>query len=205
VRGDSLRDLYAKGWALLGLGVLAGVGAAVDYWPTGGQVPSVAGALVRPDVLAVPAPPDERSVRVASVGSPRRAPAPVAPAGRIAAPRPALGAAAQAVPVTAGDQVVSLGAPPPASMAADGSIDDEAVPLEASAAFAEEASPDAIRVLASAATESTRDDGRGILTSATAAAKKAGTSLVNTSGKAGASIVDGLTFVSRSLRRLKFF
>ena len=33
MRGDSIRDLYAKSLALLGLGMLGAVGAAVDYWP----------------------------------------------------------------------------------------------------------------------------------------------------------------------------
>ncbi|MEO7191288.1 MAG: hypothetical protein ABI051_09545 [Vicinamibacterales bacterium] len=35
MRGDSIRDLYAKMLALIGLGVLAGVGALVDSWPLG--------------------------------------------------------------------------------------------------------------------------------------------------------------------------
>lgn len=49
VRGDSLRDFQAKVLAIAGLGVLAGVGALVDYWPTGSNVPAIlAGA--RPGV-----------------------------------------------------------------------------------------------------------------------------------------------------------
>ena len=42
VRGDSLRDFYAKGLALVGLGMLAGAGAVVDYWPATLDVPRVA-------------------------------------------------------------------------------------------------------------------------------------------------------------------
>ena len=54
VRGDSLRDFQAKVLAIAGLGVLAGVGALVDYWPTGSNVPAmVSGSLARP---AVPVP-----------------------------------------------------------------------------------------------------------------------------------------------------
>lgn len=34
MRGDSIRDLYAKSLAILGLALLGAVGAAVDYWPT---------------------------------------------------------------------------------------------------------------------------------------------------------------------------
>jgi len=50
VRGDSLRDFYAKTLAVLGLGVLAATGAAVDYWPVGEEWPSVSKvAGIRPD------------------------------------------------------------------------------------------------------------------------------------------------------------
>jgi hypothetical protein len=53
VRGDSLRDFYAKTLAVLGLGVLAATGAAVDYWPVGEEWPSVSAAAgLRPDAPA---------------------------------------------------------------------------------------------------------------------------------------------------------
>ena len=42
MRGDSLRDLYAKTLAILGLGLIAGAGAIVDYWPVGTVIPEVA-------------------------------------------------------------------------------------------------------------------------------------------------------------------
>lgn len=41
MRGDSLRDFYAKTFVVLGLGVLAAGGALVDYWPSNGELPSV--------------------------------------------------------------------------------------------------------------------------------------------------------------------
>lgn len=50
MRGDSLRDLYAKALALLGLGLLGVAGALVDYWPVRGELPAVA------SVLSLPAP-----------------------------------------------------------------------------------------------------------------------------------------------------
>jgi hypothetical protein len=57
VRGDSLRDLYAKTLALVGLGLLAGVGALVDHWPAALHVPHVASGLARPaPPRAIPAP-----------------------------------------------------------------------------------------------------------------------------------------------------
>ena len=56
MRGDSLRDFQAKVLAIAGLGVLAGIGALVDYWPTGSNMPSIqAGSLARPGV-PVPTP-----------------------------------------------------------------------------------------------------------------------------------------------------
>ena len=42
MRGDSLRDFYAKTLAVLGLGLIAGAGAIVDYWPTGIRLPDAA-------------------------------------------------------------------------------------------------------------------------------------------------------------------
>ena len=57
MRGDSLRNLYAKTMALLGLGLLAGAGALVDYWPTGIELPVAGPALVQPEIArALPVP-----------------------------------------------------------------------------------------------------------------------------------------------------
>ena len=51
MRGDSLRDLYAKTLAVLGLGLLAAAGAIVDYWPVGSSAPAISSpTLPRPDV-----------------------------------------------------------------------------------------------------------------------------------------------------------
>ena len=57
MRGDSIRDLYAKTLALLGLGVLAGTGALVDYWPSGVRLPAIESRFAQPVpslALAVP-------------------------------------------------------------------------------------------------------------------------------------------------------
>jgi len=54
VRGDSLRDLYAKTLAVLGLSVLAGVGALVDYWPAGIRYPVVASTFSPSTLLPSP-------------------------------------------------------------------------------------------------------------------------------------------------------
>ena len=41
VRGDSVRDFYAKTLAVMGLGLIAGAGAVVDYWPVSRPMPAV--------------------------------------------------------------------------------------------------------------------------------------------------------------------
>ena len=52
MRSDSVRDLYAKSLALIGLAALASIGALVDYWPSTGAFPRVtAASLVRPATL----------------------------------------------------------------------------------------------------------------------------------------------------------
>jgi hypothetical protein len=85
MRGDSVRDLYAKLLVLSGLALLAGFGALVDYWPADLGVPSIANLRVRPmslgteRVIAVP-----DSLTFAAVPRPQRSrpvnvvPAPVA-------------------------------------------------------------------------------------------------------------------------------
>jgi hypothetical protein len=83
VRGDSLRDLYAKTLALFGLALLAGVGALVDYWPASGALPVVASPMPGPVPVRLP---DLASIDVDTLK--RAAAAPTAP--RAARPRPAL-------------------------------------------------------------------------------------------------------------------
>lgn len=64
MRGDSLRDFYAKVLALMGLGLLACAGAVVDYWPTHVEPPLItraprlppAATLVQRLDLEIPAP-----------------------------------------------------------------------------------------------------------------------------------------------------
>jgi len=52
VRGDSRQDLYAKFLALAGLGLLAGAGALLNYWPTDVRVPRAANTIARLPALA---------------------------------------------------------------------------------------------------------------------------------------------------------
>ncbi len=126
VRGDSLRDFQAKVLAIAGLGVLAGVGALVDYWPTGTNVPAMlAGPLARPEV-PVPTPASVAAARqtesvppMAALGVTRRARSVAQPA----APEPvatmtAVGAMPIGEPLALGTLELNLSqvvpAPPPA-------------------------------------------------------------------------------------------
>src|SRR5688500_16492133 len=53
MRGDSLRDFYAKTLALLGLALVGVLGALVDHWPTAQPLPKVSEPLqLRAPVLA---------------------------------------------------------------------------------------------------------------------------------------------------------
>jgi hypothetical protein len=67
MRGDSIRDLYAKTLALLGLGVLAGTGALVDYWPSGVRLPAVQSGLAQPELMLALAVPDPELQSIVSV------------------------------------------------------------------------------------------------------------------------------------------
>lgn len=102
MRGDSLRDFYAKTFVVLGLGLLAAAGAVVDYWPANGEwpnVPPVAG--LRP---AVPAIAQDLTQTI---------PAPVIP--RAARPAVEIVASNSIVPAQpVAEVVLTLDAPPPA-------------------------------------------------------------------------------------------
>lgn len=126
VRGDSLRDLYAKALALLGLGLLGVAGALVDYWPVHGDVPYVASVLTHPAGLAaltadanasmpVIAPPVTAPLANATV-APIPVPDPVVPIGALADERPATPPA----PAPHASNVASLSVAPasPASLPA---------------------------------------------------------------------------------------
>ncbi len=71
MRGDSLRDLYAKTLAVLGLGLLAGAGAVVDYWPVGSSAPAIASpSLPRPEIAVLTQNLDQ-AIPVPNIGRPR--------------------------------------------------------------------------------------------------------------------------------------
>ncbi|MEZ5317906.1 MAG: hypothetical protein R2752_10945 [Vicinamibacterales bacterium] len=206
MRGDSLRDLYAKSLALVGLGVLAGVGALVDYWPARVTVPNV-DALVATPALARAIPVTEAAIpEPLPAASARPVNTPVATvASADAAPEPLVPAAAIPVSMTMAALTVGapveLGAPPVRPFVAPPvtSVNAYEVPLS---------DPEDVlspRFLAMAqAAQGTEDDG-GFFSDATGFAKRAGSTILNTGTKAGASILGGLSFVGRSLKKLKIF
>ena len=83
VRGESVRDFYAKTLAVVGLGLIAGAGAVVDYWPVARPMPVV------DDRLALfTAPPVLPQNLVQDIPLPAPAPARVAVTARRAVIRP---------------------------------------------------------------------------------------------------------------------
>ena len=74
MRGDSVRDFYAKTLAVVGLGLIAGAGAVVDYWPVARPLPAVDGRLAL--FTAPPALPQNPSQDI-PLPAPVRAAAPV--------------------------------------------------------------------------------------------------------------------------------
>lgn len=203
MRGDSLRDLYAKALALVGLGALAMVGALVDYWPTRVPMPAVSAAsLAGSDdgLQALPIgafgemPPVPRGaadvVRLAAVRTPVRTDASLSFRRPVGAFRVSRGMDAVAIPA------VSLNRPP---VDADGlalaaALDTDGVEVAIQP-------PDVL--LASnhtplSAVDAGDDGDPGMFTGAF---KRTGTSIVRTGVKTGASIFDALRVVSGAVRR----
>jgi hypothetical protein len=194
VRGDSLRDLYAKTLALLGLGVLAGAGALVDYLPVGVRLPDANPALTLPPIArALPV----RAVRIPSEIGLRAAarqtvpePASVARFDQTVTPLPIAQTASLEVgrpvrlyaPVYRSIAVASFSEPSSDELAGvagdDGLIESQWLPER----------------IAFDATQAP-DDGFF-----TAAVKKTGSSIVRTGARTGASIVDGLRAVGGAVR-----
>ncbi|MCC7010095.1 MAG: hypothetical protein IT184_14915 [Acidobacteria bacterium] len=196
MRGDSVRDFYAKTLALLGLGVLAGTGALVDYWPASKvNLPAADPVLVMPDVAwtAIPAAPVRPvELRLAPLVTPMTAaPAPILPVPEPVFVMPAL-------------QRVVLSAPPadvltPVVWTASQPHTEIALsdyqPFEPVAVLA---SSDLREPVASLATTSSPDDDDWWIT---AAAKRTGSSIARTGVRTGASFVGLVRAVNRAVRR----
>ena len=224
MRGDSLRDLYAKTIAVCGLGLLAAAGALVDYWPTGVVMSPVGPAFAPPQLAsALPVPKnaltaparDAKADRadVASVRAPeRRLPEDNTP--RNAEPlfgRPS-GFQTSFVQTTALD-VAPAAAP---HFGEEIALHEPVLALRFNAAYAPlgeeitltEPSVDSGVVMAStyaAPVATSSDDGNGFISGATSAFKKTGSSIANAGSKAGAAIVGGFRTAGGVMRRVNPF
>jgi hypothetical protein len=190
VRGDSLRDLYAKTLALVGLGLLAGVGALVDYWPVGVGTPHVAvlGPTLPERLTARPA----EDVRVlVSLRQPEATPVRAIPA--LAAD---LGApAAYGEPIVLSAPVVPAVETPPVAEPIPPVVEVVPVPVPAEPE-APEPDFDPSLVYGAGAAE----DDSGLLAGAVGVMKSTGSTIARGGAITGASIVGAFRAVSGAFK-----
>jgi len=215
VRGDSLRDLYAKTLALIGLGLLGAVGALVDYWPAGVAVPSVSSTGVSaPAPLVVRAFDD---VQLPDFSARPAGPVRVARAAATPAPLPAASSFAVTAPglVAIGDRatVVALSNPPAPPMPAALPISVAAADALSGVALTEPGVLESLPVtalgdLSSArvrVAESVAEGGGSFLSDATDLARKAGSTIVSGTVKAGAPFVGVARLLGGAFRKITPF
>ncbi len=199
MRGDSLRDLYAKTLALMGLGVLAGAGALVDYWPSGAVLPIIDAGLAQPEMArALPVPDDQPNLLPAAQVRRVRPALPVVQTASFERFVPRLPDRALAETT---DTLLNVSlAPPPV-----------AVPVQTFAFSVDYALGEEVRLTEPADWPMTTlamstppvaladdDDHGGLLTGMV---KRTGTSIVRGGRKTGASIMDAFRVVSGAVRR----
>ena len=205
MRGDSLRDFYAKSLALVGLAALAGVGAIVDYWPTDVR-PSrvVAGGLPSPARALAASPADSDFIQTLT----GRSRAFVVATARAVSPRqtaivettspvpdPAPVPAPESLAVTTSTEIpaatpIDLAAPPaPEPLVLDVAPVDE---LQ---------SP---RVLLAGPAVQSSDDGSPVAL-VTGALRKTGQSIIRGGARTGESIKDAMRFVGGAFKRVPWF
>jgi hypothetical protein len=200
VRGDSLRDLYAKTLALFGLALLAGVGALVDYWPAPAALPAVAAPGVKPAPAVLPAVAslDATILAAASVATRARGGAPRAFTGRdgrSARPSVAMLPLGNNVLITDG---VPLGDPPPPSVVAPVVAATRIPALEISLP------PAPVTTIGPGPSSGALDGSSadGFFDNATSAFKKTGDYIVNTTVKTGNSIIKAFGVVGGAFKKV---
>lgn len=221
MRGDSLRDLYAKTLALIGLVLLGAVGALVDYWPVRQEVPAAAGGLRAPGAARpIPAAdamiPDMKArdrgmaPLLASAAPRATAPAPVVPPAdslRVSAASPRAVASGTATPP-------ALGVPPapPLLLAVDAPAVFHARPVAELALAApppaaslpvSDAAPSGLPAIVLSESPVPADD--GFLADATSMMKKTGATIVTGTMKAGAPFVGVARFLGDAFRKITPF
>lgn len=207
MRGDSLRDLYAKTLALFGLALLAGVGALVDYWPASGALPVVASPMPGPVPVRLPdlasidvdtlKPAAEAPTAPRAIALPRPAPVRRAPVNRsvdVALHALPLVPVVDDIPVT---DAVTLGEPP---------LPAVVTPVVATRLPAPEIElpPAPVPGLGASQPGSPVGDvpADGFFDNATSAFKKTGESIVNTTVKTGSSIIKAFGVVGGAFKKV---
>jgi hypothetical protein len=201
MRGDSLRDLYAKTLALLGLGVLAGAGALVDYWPSGVALPAVDAGLVQPELARSLPVPDRQPNLDVPARRPRIAPPVVAvvePAPREfvipETPRLALATVSAAWLTPAVFTAPPVSVPVQAFAVTDDYTLGEEVALTDPTPW-----PTTTLAMSAPPVEMSEDETFG--GRLTGMVKRTGTSIARTGRRTGASIVEAFRVVSGAVRR----
>jgi hypothetical protein len=203
MRGDSVRDLYAKAVALVGLGLLACAGAIVDYWPVPGDPPRVARvARVLPPEAAIPA--------LAKVGLP------AALAGERVTARQRLFAPAGTTSSQSGEVFLSLAAvssqplgepielpaPPGAHAVASEAAAEPRGDQPETAGSTLQREPKPVMPAPSVLQLASNPPADGLITGAL---KKTGESIVRTGAATGASIVDAFRGVFGAFKKVSPF
>lgn len=193
VRGDSRRDLYAKTLALFGLGVLAGAGAVVDYWPVGVRLQVGESAFAQPfdplpGPLPVPAPQATAAIAHRDQPSP----------GAVARAPVAVRASYASLPTSGlvfelGDPVDLQPLPPPELVLVRSDLSLASVPVRLMAPAGTSLRAEAAGL---AATASDRDGGF-----ITGAFRKTGSSIVVAGARTGTSLIDAARVVGSMFRR----
>jgi len=191
VRGDSLRDLYAKTLALLGLGVLAAVGALVDYWPVGVGVPQVADVdMPRPERLVAGLAVDFEVPLVSAAMVEAEVVTVAALAVSMGAPEATgLALSLSEPPVPAFEPQASAAAPPVTDLA----LPEPALPP------GPDFDPAVVYQLGAG------DQETGLLSDAVDMMKSTGTTIARGGAITGSSIVGAFRVVSGAFKKLKFF
>jgi hypothetical protein len=190
MRGDSVRDLYAKSLAVVGLGALAAVGAAVDYWPAAPRVTPVARAVER---AVQPVSPDVRPPVAQSNPQPMERRQPIVRNARfqpdvLVAPWPPAGIV---------EDRAAIPAPPSFELALDVLSFSPATEVALMAPPSLEPAPPAPEPVVRQLTSARSSDNRFV-----GAFKKTGSSIVKGGAKTGSTIIGAFRAVGNVLKRV---